>query len=74
MESEQRVCTVSNGGCMVLGEYLIIIIDPTIISKIPMMKTKNHEIFFSSISPSSGSPISQKCSSKATNANSGKCS
>lgn len=58
---------------MVLGKYLIIIIDPTIISKIPMMKLKTTKSFFS-ISPSSGSPISQKCSSKATNANSGKCS
>lgn len=73
MESEQRVRTVSNGGCMVLGEYLIIIIDPTIISKIPRMKLKTMKSF-SSISPFSGSPISQKCSSKATNANSGKCS
>lgn len=59
---------------MVLGEYLIIIIDPTIISKIPIMKLKTMKSFFFSISPSSGSPISQKCSSKATNANSGKCS
>lgn len=58
---------------MVLGKYLIIIIDPRIISKIPMMKLKTMKPF-SSISPSSGSPISQKCSSKATNANSGKCS